>query len=244
MSHPDRATLLTWHPPGYKNTEPRGWFGRPLHNFTFTGTEPEPTNPPWISAAYDLAYGGHPVGDRSTWDDELKDAVHRIVDEYEHAREVWHAARYELAVVKALPEVVAALQEFRRASSAAAAAYTALDDTPDNQWRATILRLTRARAEALAAGGRLDRSTYPIAEAWEAIPCRGDRAFERTRRVEEIAAANGMDVTGVNVDDVDLDYHGYYGSSPIQRKLTDEYAEQDKHIAEVTRLVGAVDQRD
>ncbi len=238
---PNRATILDYHPAGYLGTDADTRWGRTTtsYRFTFIGTEPEPVAPEWMGAAYDVAYGGNPPSPDSVQDRELRDALRRINDEIDSARVAWAAARYTHTVTEALREAVPAWQAYRQARAAAAAAYAALDDTPDNQWRAALLRLARARAEALAAAEAIDTAACPIADAWDTV--HGDRVLEMLPRVEDLAARiNGLDGWDI-VDLLPEDYRGWGGydrRSPTQERLARQYAEQDKHIAEVTRLAG------
>lgn len=148
---------------------------------------------------------------------------------------------YEQNVTKALRAGIPALQEFRRARAAADAAYTALTDTADTMWRAALLRLTHARTVALTAAAELDRRAHPIATAWE---MQSERVLEKTRRIADIAAAAGLDITGwdsVNLHLEDFrDRGGYshlYLYLPTREELIAEYAQQDASLAEVARLI-------
>lgn len=243
---PDRATILNWHPPGHRSTTTTDTpFGRATTAVMFdpfSGTEPQPEPPPWLGDAYTLAYGGTGRTDPNTWDRELLDTLGQIGEEVQAAQTLWRAANYQHTVTEALRAGVPVLKEFRRARSAADAAYAAIEDAPDGQWQVALLRLTRARQAALAAAEALDDAAYPIARAWEAQP---ERVLELTRRVADLAKDAGLDITGWDSVEYDLssfrDWGGYTPRFPTREKLVAEYAQQDSELAEVARLISTTD---
>lgn len=218
MSSTTIATGAAWHHPHFiaeqRYAQSVRYTFRP-----FTGDEPEPVIPDHVSALLHVEQD-HQAPD-APWQ-----AYGPIADEVHVANTLWRAARYHRAVAGWAQTAVPVYQAYRRAIAAADAAYAALDETPDGQWRTALLRLVDARTTALDAARRLDAASDELDALDEDVP---ERVLEQAKSFHEIARDLGVDLSG------------WHNRGDTARNLERTFRTQDDRINEVRRLAGDTD---
>jgi 8-oxo-dGTP pyrophosphatase MutT (NUDIX family) len=219
------ADLTPFHHPhfidGRRDTEYR--FGtRYFFQFRpFTGSEPKPEMPDGL------------------WNQLSEEDDYQLLRaEYRLAYELWAKARFRRDVTSMLRAAVPVWQEYEQARNAMAAAFAAFWETSDIQWRAQILRLTDAHAQAVAAARNWDSVAASLTRA-EHEHLR-DVGEEHELSLRDVAAETGLDISTWEISG-DYDYkrpEWHYGEfvTPTVRAVREEIERQKERLKEVDEL--------
>ena len=181
----------------------------------FTGSEPEPDMPDGL------------------WGRLSEDDYYLLRAEYRLAYDLWAQTRFRRDVTPVLRDALPVWQEYERARNAMAAAFAAFWDTSDLQWRAQILRLTDAHAQAEAAARNWDNVAASLARA-EHEHLR-DVGEEHELSLRAVAADAGLDISRWDIDPADA-YTSSWGPRPAVGAVRDEIERQKERLKEVDEL--------
>ena len=219
------ADLTPFHHPhfidGRRDTEYR--FGaRYFFQFRpFTGSEPEPEMPDGL------------------WNQLSEEEDYQLLRaEYRLAYELWAKARFRRDVTPMLRAAVPVWQEYEQARNAMAAAFAAFWETSDIQWRAQILRLTDAHAQAVAAARNWDSVAASLVQAQDKHL--RDVGEEHELDLRDVAAGADLDISTWEICG-DYDYkrpEWHYGEfvTPAVRAVREEIERQKERLKEVDEL--------
>jgi hypothetical protein len=211
------ADLTPFHHPhfldGRRDTEYRYGARYFFRLRPFTGCEPEPDMPDGL------------------WNQLSEDNYRLLRAEYRLAYELWAQARFRRDVTPMLRAAVPVWQEYERARNAMAAAFAAFWETSDIQWRAQILRLTDAHAQAVAAARNWDDVAASLARAQHEHL--RDVGEEHELDLRDVAA--DLDISRWDIDTVDA-YTSSWSPKPAAGAVREEIERQKSRLKEVDEL--------
>jgi hypothetical protein len=186
----------------------------------FTGSEPEPEMPDGL------------------WNQLSEDDYRLLRAEYQLAYELWAKTRFRRDITPMLRAAVPVWQEYERARSAMAAAFAAFWETSDIQWKAQILRLTDAHAQAETAARNWDDVAASLARAQDKHL--RDVGEEHELDLRDVATGADLDISTWEICG-DYDYkrpEWHYGEfvTPAVRAVREAIGRQKDRLKEVDEL--------
>jgi hypothetical protein len=172
------------------------------------------------------------------WERVSSDDYRFLAAEYECAYTMWAQARFRLAAAPMLQAAAPVWQEYDRAREAMAAAFAAFWETSDGAWRAQILRLTDAHAQAVAAAEKWDATACGLARAWH--DHLGDVGETRELDLQDVASGVGLDISRWDIDSADAYAGSWARNWPAARAALEEIERQKERLKEVDELAAAL----
>ncbi|AXK34689.1 hypothetical protein DVA86_20570 [Streptomyces armeniacus] len=192
------------------------------HFRAFTGREPEPRVP------------------RAIYNDETLTWTHRteLYSQYEAARILWSHALLRAVAGPVLQEAVGLWTAWKVARDNLRAAFKAFWDTPDDRWRAQMLRLVSA-----------ERAARNAAEAWDAVACRLTRlaadqvdvaGYDHELPLRTVAQELRVDMSDwyITYEHRTPDSYSMCAETPLVEDLLKETESQREQLREVAHLAG------
>lgn len=201
----------------------------------FTGREVEPE----IPQEWDRI---HPSEEDEDWNRSVAPSRQRSV-EIELVRKAWAQARFKYQVGQLLARgsghlyrtPTEAWQAYVDAREGLRTAYAALDSTPDNEWKAALLRIVDAKQAAEQAAEQWDDHAREFtALDWWLFGVLGEDNHP-DRAIRDTAKEHGVDTTAWLIGTHD-EYTSRYYSPPAQAEIKEMIEAGDERIRQVQAL--------
>ncbi|MBT2369966.1 hypothetical protein J7E88_33045 [Streptomyces sp. ISL-10] len=210
------------HHPRFVRFEPAERDGGGTYHFSpFTGCEPEPKVPAAVYA------------DRALPREQKRE----LEWQYEAARAVWSKARLRRQASPVLRQAVPMWDAWTNARDQLRATFDAFWQTPDEMWRAQVLRLTDAQQAAKSAAEAWDEIAGRLANlASDQVHIAGE---EHELLLTDVAVELGLDATHWWIDHASAyaPTPYYRMDTPLVADLTREIDQQRQRLLDVAHLV-------